>query len=134
MYNKLDVTLDVQRYECLPRSRTILKTDNIIEFVEFNIFKYGNIKNLCGCVSGVACDHEKTRLRAQYIFDRYAEKELVGWYDHVLSNSMDTREGLAYRRKYCAENRIKIKMGEFRDYCATLKSHEQLSASLIEKD
>ncbi|MBZ3935914.1 hypothetical protein [Methanimicrococcus blatticola] len=103
--------LSIIRFNRVNHHASVMNNSHVRDYVEQNILKYGNIKDQSGCVYGVHCDERETQIKAQYIFDKYATKELEGWH-----NTKERDE-----KKYKKEHSIKISCRELDEF---YKAHE----------
>lgn len=102
--------VSIYRYNRTDHVRDVMNNSEVIKWVEYQILKWGNIRDQDGCVYGVDCDDQETKIKAQYVFDKYAQKQLVGWY-----------EAEADEKTYISINRIKIFCKELNDFCNSRK-------------
>lgn len=76
---KAPKTLTVKRYNREPHSFTVFTNKDIIEKMQFQILKWGNIAEEDGCVYGAECLNEETLIKAQIILEKYSEKDIDGY-------------------------------------------------------
>ena len=102
----------------------VLSAADIITCVESQVLKYGNIKDYCGCVYGVECEDAETKIMAQYVLDRYAEKQLRGWFyffNRKTCGHINNRKKTAYKRWYTERQQIKISVKDLDEHYIEIK-------------
>jgi hypothetical protein len=76
---------------------TVIYNRGILKTVASQILQWGNIDGKDGCVYSVECDDTEVLAKAKYVFNRYAEVPIAGWYEAH-------EDGRAYSKRH----RIKI--------------------------
>lgn len=98
--------LYLHRYDRRDLISMICTNRQLIDWVSSQILEWGNIEGKAGCVYGITSTDEESHIKAQYIINVYADKELTGC------------SGLAGvdERRYIRENRVQIYVQDVEDY------------------